>query len=259
MSIVIAQKERSIDTTTFRLGENTIVFINEAPDSNHYDYDLNNSDSLCLMNSKKTDWPKFIIDIGANGYLDANNDFDLPAKDQLASLNYGRSRSFGLGLQFKGYETESKRFYISPGLGITWNNYHFENNIAIASNEKTSFSLDTLHDNTKHKLRITYLEVPVIVGTKLGKGKNPLTVQLGVIGGLKVGALVKQKYTENGLDHSYKIKDDFNINPFKIDAIARITIGDIGIFARYSFTSLFKENKGPELYPFSAGMTIGNF
>lgn len=254
-----AQKEVKVDTTTFRIGDNTVIFINTAPDSIKYDYNFNHSDSSCSK-EKDTEWPKFYIDVATNGYLSANRNLDLPNSQEELNLNYGRSRSFGFNFQFKGFESKNKRWYISPGLGMTWNGYHFDNNIAINNNnELTTFSLDTLRDNTKYKFRVTYLEVPLIVGVKLGKGKNPLQIQAGIIAGLRTGSIIKQKFKESGLDHTVKIRDDFNLSPFKVDYIARLSIGDIGIFARYSTTTLFKENKGPVLYPFAIGISFGDF
>ena len=223
LSVSYAQKENKIDTTTFRLGDNTIIFINEAPDSVVYDYNLNHSDSLCIKNSKNNDWPKFTFDIGANGYLNSNGNFKLNAQDELYTLDYGRSRSVGFAFQFKGFESPNKRWYLSPGLGYSWNNYHFENNVKITSDSKqTSISLDTLIKNNKYKLRIAYLEVPLILGAKFGKGKNPLNIQLGIIGGLKTASLLKQQYNQSGSDFVTKNKSDFNINSFKVDYIARI-------------------------------------
>jgi hypothetical protein len=53
-----------------------------------------------------------------------------------------------------------------------------------------------------------------------------------------------------------KNRDDFHLHPFKMDATARIGWGWINLFGTYSLTSLFKEDKYPELYPFTAGITL---
>ena len=259
-SLGVAQKQSKADTTTFRIANNTIVLINTASDSTDYDYDFTNSDSLCLKGKKHSEWPKMIVDIGTNGYLKSEGVIDLPNNERLWELNYGRSRALSVAMQFKGYESNNKRFYITPGLGLTWNGYHFENNVAIATNsDETTLFSDTLINNKKYKLRATYIEVPLLIGAKLGKGENPLSVQVGVIGGLRIGSIVKQKYELDGVNHTVKIKDDFNLNPFKVDCVARVTIGDIGFFAKYSLTTLFENGKGPELYPFAVGITVGDF
>ena len=253
-----SQKEAKIDTTTFKIGNNTVVFINNAPDSLDYDYNFNKTDSTICTSKTKDEWPKLVIEIGTNGYVTPSQAINLPKDQDLLELNYGRSRSFGFAFQFKGIESNNKRLFLSPGLGITWNGYHFENNINISSsNDTTVFFQDTLHDNRKYKLRTTYLELPLLIGTRIGNTEKPLNIQVGVIGGIRIGSIIKQKFEENGVDQTVKIKDDFNINPFKIDLVAKITFGEVGIFGRYSTTTLFQDGKGAELYPFSIGLTFG--
>jgi hypothetical protein len=53
--------------------------------------------------------------------------------------------------------------------------------------------------------------------------------------------------------------DDYYMNPFKWDATARIGWRFINLFATYSVNTLFKKDKGPELYPWTLGITFVNF
>lgn len=252
-----SQKETKTDTTTFKIGDSRVIFINSAPDSLEYDYNFNKSDSICTKKDTE-DWPKIVFDIGSNGYLSSDREINLPNDQELLELNYGRSRSFGFAFQFKGYESTNKRLFISPGLGITWNGYHFENNININSTkDTTAFRLDTINNNKKYKLRATYLELPLIIGKRFGNLERPVSIQVGVVAGLRLGSIVKQKFEDNGQDRTVTVHDDFNITPFKFDYIVRITFGEIGVFGRYSATHLFKDGKAPELYPFSVGITLG--
>jgi hypothetical protein len=66
-------------------------------------------------------------------------------------------------------------------------------------------------------------------------------------------------YTATSPDYAKaKDFDDFYMNPFKWDATARIGWGFINLFATYSVNTLFKEDKGPELYPWTVGITLVN-
>jgi hypothetical protein len=76
----------------------------------------------------------------------------------------------------------------------------------------------------------------------------------GVIGGVNIGSHTKIKYENN----KEKEKRNFNINPFKYDLTGRIGFGDFCIFVNYSMTSLFKIDKGPELYPLTVGISFPN-
>ena len=162
---------------------------------------------------------------------------------------------------FKGIDIVKDRFYISPGFGLDYKGYFFENNVRIGTeNDTTLFSLDTNTTFDKYKLRATYLQVPLIVGFKLGNlDKKPLSVQLGVIGGYRIGSRIKEKYQEDGTRIKNKVIDDFNFSPFKLTATARIGIGNFGFFANYGLTELFEDGKAPALTPFTAGITFGGF
>lgn len=251
------QENDGSDTTRIKLGKSTLIFVNGVDDSKKYDFDMSECDSL--DDEDALDGTMY-FDIGMNGYMAPNQSFNLPTSQNLMEVDYAKSRSFGFTLALDNADIIKDRLYISPGIGLTWNNYHFKNNVNIStSNDSTVFNADTILDYDKFKLRATYLQIPIVVGVRLGNLKNPIGIQAGVVGGLRIGSMVKQKYTFENADYKNKVKDNFNLSPFKVDLIARLTFGDTGIFASYSMTSLFENDKAPELYPFSAGITIGGF
>lgn len=44
----------------------------------------------------------------------------------------------------------------------------------------------------------------------------------------------------------------------RFDLTARVNFGDLGLFVNYSLTPLFKDGKGPELYPMMVGISFPN-
>ena len=52
-----------------------------------------------------------------------------------------------------------------------------------------------------------------------------------------------------------KICKGVNVNPLGLNAVARMGIGDFGIIARYSVTSLFLEDSPVQTYPFMLGFS----
>ena len=54
------------------------------------------------------------------------------------------------------------------------------------------------------------------------------------------------------------VKDfnSFHLAPFKFDVSLRFGYGIINLYATYSLNTMFQKNRGPELYPFSAGITL---
>ena len=73
---------------------------------------------------------------------------------------------------------------------------------------------------------------------------------------------LEQKCKKLGVKFLYNSKvkdfDDFYMNPFKWDATVRIGWGFINLFATYSVNTMFKKDKGPELYPWTVGITFVN-
>jgi hypothetical protein len=64
------------------------------------------------------------------------------------------------------------------------------------------------------------------------------------------------KYTINGEKSKEKVKGDYNLSPLRWGVTARVGYRALGFYANYYFTPLFKENTGPELYPFAVGFAF---
>lgn len=250
-----AQQEMKDDTTRIKIGKITIVIEGDSTISEE-DIQIDT-----VKNDKKEENSNFSFDIGMNGYLSAGNSMSLPNSMQLMELDYSRSRNFAFNFMHKGLETNSKRFYIKPGIGFSWNNYFFKNNIAIStSSDTTAFTVDSVTSYKKYKLRTSYVQIPVLAGIRLGNVSNkPMGIQFGVIGGYNLNNIVKQKILNGKTAFKNKIKDDYNVMPFKLEFVGRLSIGDFGLYAKYNFTSLFESGKAPIVYPFSVGFTFGGF
>lgn len=244
------------DTTRIKTKKKIYLIIDDEEDDFSFEEDTswNKESSVELL---------LTMDFGMNGYLTPNYSMNLPASQSMMELNSSKSTALSVSFMLKGANIIKDWFYISPGIGLTSNDYSFKNNIQISTgSDTTMFMLDTILDNDKYELQATYLQIPLVLGFRFGNpDKNRIGLQIGAIGAYKIGSQVKQKYylSESDTKQKNKIKDDFNLNPFKIDLIARVSIGDIGLFGKYSLTTLFEKNKAPELYPFSVGFTFGGF
>ena len=238
-----------IDTTVFEMGKHTIV-IYSNPQKDSLKVDLKENEGLNLLTT---------LDFGVNGYLTPTNEMTLPTDLSLMELDYSKSRSFSLNFLLEGIDFAKKRLFFTTGFGFDWKSYQFKNDIIISpSNDSTEFTPSGLSFD-KYKLKATYFQVPVMFGFRLGKIKKPLSVQFGAIGGYKIGSKTKSKYQIDGIKYKSQIKDDYNLSPFKLSATTRIKIAGIGIFANYALTPMFEKVKAPELYPFSIGLTFGEF
>ncbi len=250
------------DTTKIRIGKSTVIIIGDD-DSEDYDFDFNSKDSSLTKNSEKKDeydGSNLAFNIGMAGYLTPSGSVGLPQNESLLELNSGRSHSIGFSIMLDEANLIKDRWYIRAGIGLNWTKYHFEKNVAISSvSDTTQFSLDTIKSFDKNKMRVTHFQVPLLMGIRLGDLDNPFGLQFGVVGSYKLGSALIQKYTLNGAKEKDRTRDDYNFNPFKLEALARISVDNFGFYAKYSFTELFESGRAPELYPFSVGVTIGGF
>ena len=176
-------------------------------------------------------------------------------------INYLRSRLFSINQMIKGLETKNKRLYISPGLGFSWNNYFFENPIQLINqNDSTLFISDTITNFNKYKLSNTYLQLPIIIGVRIGNlNRKTFGIQAGIIAGYKLNSKIINHYELNGATYKSKEYNSFNLHPFQVSVIGRLSLGKLGVYAKYSITSLFLEDRAPIVYPFSIGFMIGGF
>jgi hypothetical protein len=189
---------------------------------------------------------------GANPNFSPTNDF--------MELNYNKSievsiNPFHVNLGIiNGRTQHSAKMGIVAGLGFTFNNYTFDNNLTIARMnnriEPVDLSLTENIQAKKTKLTTSYLTVPVMLEITLPGGDA--FISAGAIGSLKLGSKTKYK-TAN-----VKQKDhgDFYLNPFRYGFTARIGYKSFSLYGTYYVSELFQENKGPLTTPFSIGIGI---
>jgi hypothetical protein len=256
-----AQQEidnNSDDTTKIKIGNMTIIFGEDDEGDSEFDFDMEDD---TLEGDCKPINALLEIGLGMNGWLTPSGTTTFSSEYQNMGLQLNKSRAFSMHVVLGGLDIAKEHLFISPGFGVTWNNYHFEDKTVSISTgaDSTIFMSDTTMRFDKYKLRTTYIEVPLTVGARLG---NPddfhFTIEAGIIGGLNISSVVKQRTYVNEVKFKNKVKDDFNVNPFKLDAIVKLRVNEVlGIYGRYSLTTMFEVNKTQEVYPFSIGVTFG--
>lgn len=270
-------KNKKSDTTRIQLGNTNITIIEDekgnkskitvANDSNSvFNF---NSDSLPSLpeaskstrrKSKKMQNVWFGIDLGVNTLLNADRSFSLTGADAPYSLDYGKSINVNLNLYEQKVRIIKNNLYLSTGLGLEFNNFRFDNT-SVRLNPNASpldVSYDTTRNYTKNKLALAYLNVPLLltVATNNKKGKNDFHISFGAMVGFKYRSHQKLVYFEDGKKEKPKEFDNFNLNPFRFTAMARMGYKNLGVYANYSLNQLFLKNQGPELYPLTMGVSL---
>lgn len=193
------------------------------------------------------------IEFGFNG-LD-KPDYSLYGTKDFMSLNQGKSMEFDFNFYELNIGLAKSYVGLVSGMGLSFNNYRLENPFTIQKGTNMTEPVLLGYDNlSKTKLAVSYLNVPLLLEFQIPVNQNEgrLFVNAGLIGGVKIGSHTKVKYG----DTKDKDRSGFNLNSFKYDATARIGYKDISLFAKYSLTPLFQSGKGPELTPFTIGISF---
>lgn len=193
------------------------------------------------------------IEFGFNAF--DNADYSLYKGTEFMSLNQGKSMEFDLNFYELNIGLAKNYVGLVSGMGLSFNNYRFENPYTLLKGPQTTEAVLLDADGlSKTKLALTYLNVPLLLEFQIPVNQNEGRVFLnaGLIGGVKLGSHTKVKRG----DTKDKNRSGFNIHSFKYAATARIGYKDISLFANYSLTPLFESGKGPELTPFTVGISL---
>ena len=78
----------------------------------------------------------------------------------------------------------------------------------------------------------------------------------GVVGGVRLTSKLKRNGEFAGTEFEERVKADYNLNSFKLDAAARLGYGSWGVFANYSLLPLFDNGTTVPVYPLTFGLSL---
>ncbi|AHM60519.1 hypothetical protein D770_11310 [Flammeovirgaceae bacterium 311] len=152
-------------------------------------------------------------------------------------------------------------FSFHPGIGLGLEKYEIENPVTPVFRESVPginepgsvLILDSLQFvygsglYKKNRLAANYVDVPLEF-TWASNRTNPkagFKVTVGGKVGILYGSHMKLKYTVGDDTRKDKLKRDWNLNPFRYSAIARIGYSAFNLYAEYQFSELFDAGDGP--------------
>jgi hypothetical protein len=256
------------DTTRIKFGNKKIIILEEdgkskveIGDDVIVDGEIQNKEE----EKPKKDHPQSIwsgFEMAINGYMNPNNSFNMDSVNSAYSLNYNKS----IAVNFNFWEVHGKilknNIYVTTGLGAEINNYRFDKNVKMLSDTTPTVAVvEAGKDYDKSKLVTGYLNAPLYLTfatNKFSNGKR-LSISPGVTAGWKFTSYNKRVVNENGDREKSHNHDDFNLNPFRVNASVRVGYGSFILFANYALTPLFQKNEGPDLTAFSAGIRVVGF
>ncbi len=230
-------------------------------------------------------WAGF--EMGMNGYVNRDKNMSFPKETEYMDLRM--SKSWAVHINFFEQNvalSKNQKWGLVTGIGTYWNNYRFSKNTRLnADSSELKGYLDSGISIRKTKLTAWYFNIPLLFEFQTNRyhKKNSFHIAVGMVMSLRVSSHTKKYYNEynktfdvteyNPETDNYetigqytspnyakeKNFDDFYLQPFKGDATVRIGWGFINLFATYSVNTMFKKDKGPELYPWTVGITFINF
>ena len=147
----------------------------------------------------------------------------------------------------------SSDFSCAIGLGIGSNN--FSNNAAITYSGDTLTLLTPISTSYKaNKLSVNYIDIPFEFRfkTKPDGSNQSFKFSIGAKAGYLINSHTKYKDTESKV----KVYDIKNLDMYHYGVNAKIGYAWFSLTGYYALSSLFVKDKGPNVMPFSIGISI---
>lgn len=195
------------------------------------------------------------FDFGISTYLD-NGSFTLSPANAFLERENSKSRNFGFDFLEIGYRF-TKNFKIYTAAGLDWNHIRLKQNITIQKSKPTLSYVTETVEFKKNRFSSQYLRIPLAFEFRSNpiKKENRIEFVVSPEIGFLLNGKVKQVSKENG---KVKFKDDYNFNPFRYGAVARVGYGGSGIYVKYYASDVFAEGQGPtDFNNLSIGITLG--
>jgi len=189
---------------------------------------------------------------------------DLPETWKTLELDWGHS--FAMQFNLCKYSINLSRrnnLGLVTGIGLEYQRLRFNNdNISIL---KSDGDLEIIHplqeypEMTQIKrstLKNLYLTVPLMMEVQFpARYTKRMYISAGIMGGLRMHSKTKMICKdEDGNKYKKKKKGNFNMIPFKADAIARIGYRNINIWGSYTLTNMFNASNVPDLHLYTVGL-----
>jgi len=225
--------------------------------------DVQNEDGKHIHNKKRFNSHLAGFEIGLFNFMNGSQSIASDNDADFLRLKPERSMNYGLNIFEFNIPISKYSFGIGTGAGLEWNSMSLVENINLVENAdgviEAEYVDPNLKDFKRNKFNAAYVKVPVIFELQIPVGSRKLYFGAGVTGSIRGWSKQKQTYFIDGRKFKDKKTDDFQLSPFRYGLTARIGYGSFGFFVNYELVPLFKEGKGPELYPVMVGLHLVDF
>jgi hypothetical protein len=195
------------------------------------------------------------VDIGLSTYTD-NGSFTLSPANSYLEHERWKTSNFGLELFQMGYRFNNS-FKVYLAAGLDWNHIRLKENITFQKKAATLTYIEEPIEFKKNRFSSQYLRVPLSFQLRTNDDQkgNKMHFVFGPEVGFLLNGKVKQVSNDRGKE---KFKDDYNFNPFRYGAFARLGYGGMGVYAKYYMNDVFADGQGPvDFKNLSFGLMFG--
>lgn len=202
------------------------------------------------------------VDFGFNGFTNADySGYNLEFMEN--DLLRSNSAYINLIQQNIGLQRNRNTVGLVTGIGLHLQSYRLDRNTTIRREEEGRVEPEILYfdQNQKSKLSIVSLMVPLLAEFQvpINHYENRIYFSGGVFGSVRLESHTKIKYRADGKKEKLKVPGQYAIHDFKYGLMVRAGYRWINFFATYDLIPLFKKDLGPELTPFTFGVTLIQF
>jgi len=256
LSMQLFAQEKEQDTTRFNIAGLEFIIINHGQDTilvsedgqEHHEKKHKKSDDDLTYWSGFEFGPSVLYN--ANGTSSINSPY--------LEMDPAESFSYHLNLFEKRIRFGTDHVGLVTGMGFSFARYGLKNNYQLLQSADSTWGvLDTLNVFNKNQIRATYFNIPLLIQFNTSKNENKnFHVAAGVIGGVRIGSKLVQKFDVLGKENKNKSKGVYNLNSFQASATARVGYKDFGLFANYNLIPLFEKGKAEEVFPLTFGVSL---
>ncbi|ULQ55994.1 outer membrane beta-barrel protein [Flavihumibacter rivuli] len=215
---------------------------------------------------KKKDWSKVNLGNRANDHFMFQFGYDGWAQKPDSIRTTGIGRHLNIYFMFDFPVKVDPRFSIGIGAGIGSSNIFLDKQEADITGRTNDLRFPDVSDTThfkKYKLANAWAELPIelrFVANPMNSNKS-WKIAIGVKVGTMLDAHTKGKTLQNSKgstisNHIEKEKSKTYFNNTRFSGTVRFGYGNFTLHGAYQINSLIKDNRGPQVRPFSIGLTI---
>jgi hypothetical protein len=239
------------DTTRVSLGKKKLIIVDDENQPSEEEKKKRKNKNKVSLSPR--------IDLGVNGFSSSYSKLAMPAGYSSLNLDYAKSLVVGIHLIDANLRLYRNNVSLKSGFGLEYNRYAFENNIMLLPDAPKLTAIPSSSISyKKNYLKGSSITVPLLLQVK-GSHKKSFHTAFGVIGKYQYTTAIKQVFDVGNSTIKSKIYNDFNVNPYKLDATVRLGFGKFTLFATYGLTDFFKSSEAPEMHSYSVGVQLIKF